>query len=727
MRRAPNDCRGPRLPRPLWWALACLLALPVLAGQPESRRLLALYDGQDVKSFQETPIYENLEVIADYLGLVVTYHDLRAGLPSHDEMAAYRGIVTWHTDAYVPDAAGYCRWLGEETRRGRYAVVLNILGAHFDEGTRAAALADVKALYRRWGLDYDMTWLVGLFTLEAEQVDQTMLGFERELRVGVGSYDQFTPLPKAGVDVLLGLRERTTGLPASAVIAVHPGGGYAFENYALYVDRETFRRQWVLNPFAFLQRALRWQDQPCPDPTTLNGCRIFFAHVDGVGAVNLVEGQTDVLAVELMQREILARTALPFSVGALVGEIEGADRFSWAGGRKRLQAAFRQIYALDNVEPASGGLTQTLDWGRGLTSLPWPELSGAPRSPLEERWRKDAKLPEAQVYLVPREVWERREVAESCRYIEQNLLHPGRRCRLFFWPGDAMPTASALALAERQDILTLNGGLSRFDQLVPSYTGLSPAARQLGPHVQVQAAACTEDLYTDGWTRNFGGLAQVRQTYERTGYPRRIKPVNLHCHSFMVGKIAATQALRAALDYCLKLDLAPLFASEYVRVLRNSRQVTLAREDDGWSWQGANECRTLRFDRCRRWPDLERSTGVLGFYRDTDLDCLYLHLDGSGSGRVRFTASQPQRPYLQRATGWVSDWRFGEQVLNFALDAKGRAWVDLGGLPPRQEVACTVGTTPIVMLTDGSGRGRLALPDERFHKRVPITVRCDLP
>ncbi len=48
-------------------------------------------------------------------------------------------------------------------------------------------------------------------------------------------------------------------------------------------------RRWILDPFAFLRKALRLVPLPSPDATTENGRRIATVHIDGDGFVSRAE------------------------------------------------------------------------------------------------------------------------------------------------------------------------------------------------------------------------------------------------------------------------------------------------------------------------------------------------------------------------------------------------------------------------------------------------------
>ena len=60
-------------------------------------------------------------------------------------------------------------------------------------------------------------------------------------------------------------------------------GGYALAPYHVLTLPGAVSRRWVIDPFAFLARALALPDLPVPDPTTESGRRLLLVHVDGDG------------------------------------------------------------------------------------------------------------------------------------------------------------------------------------------------------------------------------------------------------------------------------------------------------------------------------------------------------------------------------------------------------------------------------------------------------------
>ena len=67
---------------------------------------------------------ENAEMVLNHLGCVVRYHDIAKGLPTPEDLAGIRGLITWFTDEQLPGAEAYCRWLLAQLQAGTRLVML---------------------------------------------------------------------------------------------------------------------------------------------------------------------------------------------------------------------------------------------------------------------------------------------------------------------------------------------------------------------------------------------------------------------------------------------------------------------------------------------------------------------------------------------------------------------------------------------------------------------------
>ena len=232
------------------------------------------------------------------------------------------------------------------------------------------------------------------------------------------------------------------------------------------------------------------------------------------------------------------------------------------------------------------------------------------------------------------------ETAGSIRYIEERLLPPGKRVRLFQWSGSTRVTEDAIAVLARLGVPNINGGDTMRDREWPSYTRVAPLMRQVGRHWQTYTSASNENLYTNLWTGPFYGYRHVVETFENTEKPRRVAPVNVYYHFYSAERVASLASLRYVHEWVGRQPLARLFTSEYLAIVEGFRTARIARAAAGWRVWDHGALRTVRFDDTRAGVDLARSQGVLGFVHHQG--ALYVHLAGPEPALIVLGTRPPQ-------------------------------------------------------------------------------------
>lgn len=262
----------------------------------------------------------------------------------------------------------------------------------------------------------------------------------------------------------------------------------------------------------------------------------------------------------------------------------------------------------------------------------------------------------------------------SCNYIEKELLPSGKKCGVLLWSGNCLPDDRAMAVCSNAGILNMNGGDSRFDAVYPSYLNLFPLYRQVESNFQIHSSGSNENTYTHLWTRDFGGYQNVIQTFRKTENPRRVAPVNVYYHFYSGERHASLLALKKMYDWVQSQQLFPVFASHYINIVNGFISCDIDDLGNG-RWRIANNgtCRTVRFDQCDLYPDLERSPGILGFrhYQGS----LYLFLDQSPEIYIQLTDTKPDKPYLSLATADVNNYKLDDRGgLRYQARAFGKAF-----------------------------------------------------
>lgn len=664
-------------------------ATPLAPGGEEVlRTYLALYKSADEADADRNPLFDWAEAPLNWLGVKLRYHDVSKGLPSDDEMAGYAGVLSWFDGPKMTDARGYWDWLGRQAEAGRKVVILGDPGGG-TEATTGLPADGMKAFFRRLGLDartdreaeaetrrrLSSSWLVpagqsrpGLSLIEA---DGRMFGFEkpldpRELHQAV---KVLSTSPRNRVH----LRLLSPLLGEFHPVVTGPWGGVALGDAAVHVptprevgasraarkgkfqEQEGLPNAWRIDPFRFFETALGLRNRPRLDPTTLNGSRIAYAHIDGDGfaGVSLVDKAS--FSGQMVRDRILRRYNLPTTVSFVAKDIEtrGGVYFNPA-----LTLA-RSILELPNTEGATHTYSHPFNWRSG-------DAKPLAREGLAVEIRP-TDLP--------------KEVLYSTNYLDELVMRPnGKRTEILLWSGDCRPDPRALEVLERAGLRNMNGGDPVFDARHPTYSSLRPLARQVGPFVQVHTSARGDFLYTDGWTRNFGAFADVTDHFARTESPRRVAPLNIYYHFYSGDREEGLAALSAAYEYALSRPVAPLFASEYADIVMDFRDARIFRSGaNGWRVLNSGALRTLRFDApAAPHVDLERSRGVIGYRWHQG--SLYASLDESSDHEVFLSTRAPRVPFVEQASHRVEGWQAGSDSASLVMRGVGKAFLVLRGL-----------------------------------------------
>lgn len=274
-----------------------------------------------------------------------------------------------------------------------------------------------------------------------------------------------------------------------------------------------------------------------------------------------------------------------------------------------------------------------------------------------------------------------KEVVWTSRYIEENLLPADKQCRIVLWSGNCLPDEETLALCEKAGLQNMNGGDSRFDGEFPSYATVAPLYRQVGPYYQIHSSNSNENTYTNLWSGQYGAFQNVVQTFQNTESPRRILPIDVYYHFYSGERHASLLALQRVYAWVAarREEIFPVYASRFIDVVHGFIDARIERLGEGvWRVSNSGQCRTVRFDHCALYPDLVRSTGVLGFRHYQD--CLYVALDETKEHVIALTDRPPDRPYLVQATADVLGLHRESGALRFRSAALGKAtfvWADL--------------------------------------------------
>ena len=438
---------------------------------------------------------------------------------------------------------------------------------------------------------------------------------------------------------------------------------FAMGDYVFWEDPLTAQRQWYLDPFAFLSHGLGLDNFPALTPTTLNGSRVAFSHVDGDAFNGYTEVDKTKTCAEILLQEIFRKYDFPITVSVIQAEIDPA----LFGDEKNVRTA-RDIFALPNVEPASHTYSHPMYWDESTTIN--IEAYHGRHGYAIKGYRFNA----------------RQEIAGAAEWITRTLAPPGKPCKVLLWSGNCRPKAEHLRLAEEAGLYSMNGGDTVYNfAMHNSVFYVSGLYRDVDGTYQVFAPQANENIMTNLWSTPLYGFRNTIDTYRRTGSPRRLMPIDVYYHFYSGEKLASVSALKDVYGWVLTQEAALVFASDYIRMVRGFLSARLAGVAPGvYAVEGYGDCLTVRFEPDGKVPDLARCENVLGYAIQPE--GLFVHLaPGQARAVVSLTlppGSAQAAPYLERASGWVRDFAASPGGVRFTFTRHGRGRVVLAGLAP---------------------------------------------
>ncbi len=663
-----------------------------LNGEVISRKILALYNSQGGQTAKKNHIKANAEIILNHLGCIVDYWDIAQDLPDEQRMKKYRGVLTWFYNDSMTRPQAYLRWAGKQVDAGRKLVILGNLSAFKDAGTGALLdLSVINEFCQRMGFKIDdNNWTSNTARIELVYKEPQMVEFERSLDYDLTNYEVYRPFAQK-TKVYLKLKRNDIQNSQSTLVFTTPQGGFAASGYVLYQEDKSHQKRWRINPFKFFEEAFALKNQPRPDVTTLNGLRVWASHIDGDALISQSEIRPDTYCGDIIRDEILAKYKWPVSVSVVVGEVETDVKF---------ENIARSIYHLDWVEAASHSFSHPFFWSDDYEDKDTYQRKHLPIEGYKFNFKD--------------------EIIGSVNYINEKLLPENKKVRQFFWTGNCEPTREALKLCRKIRINNINGGDSVFDKTHPSYAYLAPLSVKVGGFRQIYAPHANENIYTNDWAGPYFGFKTVLQTFKNTESPVRIKPIDIYYHYYIGEKWASLNSLKDVLTKTMKMDIAPMFLSEYTEMVHGFFSARMEKlPGNSWRIQDYGDCTTIRFDDSKSFPDLKKSVNVIGFHHYQG--SLYLHLDNAKEAEIVLTNSKPETPFLARASHRLFDWQASEQSIFFRTDGFGKGQFVIANMLENAAYQVAIGSLNATVRSDAEGTLTLV-----HSMQGPVQVKVDL-
>ncbi len=626
-------------------------SLGISSIEVQPRRIALVFDPREGDLIRNAG-HTLLGGLLEYLGYRVDYLAADA-LPEYSFSGLYAGVLTWMTSGAPQDSQVFNRWLNK--RLDEQVPLVFFAGLPVED----------KVLLKRLGLERSAP--PATQALQITYQDKALIGaFEAPVQPRSRDLTAISLLPKGPKAALLLKGE---GGQEFAPVAVAAWGGLALAPYVLEVNNE--RSRWILDPFAFLQAALRLPVQPRPDTTTENGRRIATVHIDGDGFPSRAEVRGTPYAGKQVLDDFIRPNPFLTSVSIIEGEISPRGMFPFLA--RELEPIARDIFADPKVEVATHTFSHPF--------FMQPEVAKK-REGFNPEYGLKMAIPGYD------KIDFRREIFGSRDYINQHLTTPEKPVKVVFWPGDALPAPSTIKLAYDAGLKNVNGAETMLTRANPSLTGLNPLLRPTEGGLQYYAPIINENLYTNLWKGPYYGFRDVIDTFELTDSPRRMRGLHLYYHFYSSTKQASIKAMNEIYGYMKGQQPISLWMSDYLDRLHGLYQSSLARTADGaWQVRGMDALRTLRLDPQMGWPDLGRSSGIAGV-RDLPQG-RYVHLS-SDRALLVLRADRDPRPSLEEANLPLQEWRYlderrvsfsfaGQVDLSFSVRAPGACRVEVDG------------------------------------------------
>jgi len=324
-----------------------------VSAEPVRRRVLALYKSSEGDTASRNQTLALLEQPLESLGFVVDYADADKGLPANEEMGAYRGVITFFREPDMDDAAAYVAWAARQVDAGRKFVVFGEFGALQDRQSKAyLSHGKVNIAFEKIGLRFDGFGTANPALIDLVDASPSMSFEEPYTKKSADSYVRVRPLDR-GATAYLTLSRNDISEGTSTPVVATRHGGFASGGALLHEYRQgdAIKQRWHLNPYAFLSDALGSANAPRLDASSLNGRRLWMAHIDGDGFLSPADPGR--LCGQAMLEEVLERHTLPISVSVIGSDIAHDERAS---------AIAKRIFALPSTEAATHTQSHPMDW-----------------------------------------------------------------------------------------------------------------------------------------------------------------------------------------------------------------------------------------------------------------------------------------------------------------------------------------------------------------------------
>ena len=637
------------------------LANWLCAQNEEPHHILYLYHSQMGETDQENDGDEVYALPLAHLGMPLETLDVAINEPpTREEMARFRGIIA-PAGSWI-SSRKWTSWMAREAREGQRRIFIVEPQAPADskeEDREPLSDAILNGVYESLGLHLvsSLTATIGEDIVRIKNKEPGWFGYEAGLTekecLWYMKVEKIIPQAKS---ILTLWWEDIPGSDAEAVI-ITPHGGFAIEEYLIKVDVKRDLRLWRIDPFRLFSEVFGAKGLPRLETNLINGGRTYFSHVDGDGFNSYSRTAEGRICGQVLHDEIYVNPAygqLPVTLSIIGAEMDPGTTLCLAISND----VAKKLFELPNVEVASHAYAHPMDWRTRVLAWPGLLVNG-------EEYTYDA----------------RKETLGSLE-IAQSLAAKGKKAKIILWSGNCNPDEEALRLVSSAGFMNMNGGDGRYDDKVPTITGLGPPSIKVGNEVRVQTGQANDYIFTDEW-KDFAGFSKVIETAKRSGTPRLLMPINIYYHFYAGERQPSLDALRTIFNWVLEQKVTPVWTSDFARSVKAVRKAKISRtEDNGFVIKQDGSIPTIRFDETKAYPDLKRSVGVIGWCRLNG--SLYLYLNGDETQKVWLSKEKPTEFALLFANRPVKGLKKDENKFSFNTWGPPKGKFQFQGVTPSQ-------------------------------------------
>lgn len=671
-------------------------ATPVPADVPQ--RILVLFGDAPARTGRpplfpiDSLVTTVLQAHLEWLGYELDYCDAATRCPPEPAADVRAIIVDGSLHVSANQEQVITSWLAAQKKRGLPILLLGGIPVESDEAT-ARFLAEF-GIGGGGGAEHHLK------DISVAVQDDSVVSRETELKPrSTGFLNLLAPAGGRALVSVLGV-DQTGGKHRFDAAFTAPWGMAWMAPYVM-LEVGANRRFYYLDPFAMIGKWLGDDVFPVADTTTHFGRRIFFSHIDGDGFASRSKTGGGKICAEVMRDRVLKTHALPVTVSVIEAEVCGLTQSLKPDDRPRYEEIARSIFALPNVSAASHSFSHPFQWD---AADPNPGRYEAGSLALND---------EADYKAVSID----REVRGSVGYINQTLLPAGKKVEIMLWSGNCRPGIDALRLVRELGIENMNGGDTVMSRMYPSLSAVAPRVVPWGDELQINAANQNEFMYTSGMSGPFSsGFANVVDTFESTGTPRRLKPVNLYYHFYSAASFSALRALEKAISWCEQQPLHGMTAAGYARIVRDARSARVQRIAPGeWRLVSHGDLHTWRLPASAGVPDIAHCRNIAGY--KTEGDVTYVHTNGGHEAMLALARpGQPVAAHLHLRESGVPVVLVNHRArrLSFIVGGRQTGEMVIAGAPPG--ASCELKRTdspnakPVTHIADANGCVALTVP-----------------